>query len=245
MAAGTRGAAVPIRPRSNSSRPGWVPRIMAPAPGIGPSRDWVDPGVRVAGPEICVVSIVGAWPHPNSGKRSNPRTDQKVEAPLFLRIALPLSLIPRSPEPVFSQSPEIGRVLSLRSRAGFTILSDQLKARVKPNLSGRPKRDKTPETLKIDRTGITPLFLSSQRQAVAPHGPGKPTGTCRGADCPGTLDASWWGEIGGFRGGQRRQTTMITISQGMVRTCTGVSRRDFLRVGGVGLGSFGLDRKSV
>src|SRR5208337_622848 len=40
--------------------------------------------------------------------------------------------------------------------------------------------------------------------------------------------------------GQRRQTTMITISQGMVRTCTGVSRRDFLRVGGVGLGSLGL-----
>jgi len=33
---------------------------------------------------------------------------------------------------------------------------------------------------------------------------------------------------------------MITISQGMVRTSTGVSRRDFLRVGGVGLGSFGL-----
>jgi len=33
---------------------------------------------------------------------------------------------------------------------------------------------------------------------------------------------------------------MITISQGMVRTCTGVSRRDFLRVGGVGLGSLGL-----
>ncbi len=33
---------------------------------------------------------------------------------------------------------------------------------------------------------------------------------------------------------------MITISQGTVNTCTGVSRRDFLRVGGVGLGSLGL-----
>ncbi len=33
---------------------------------------------------------------------------------------------------------------------------------------------------------------------------------------------------------------MITISQGLLRTCTGVSRRDFLRVGGVGLGSLGL-----
>src|SRR5208337_1247448 len=64
MAAGTRGVAVPIRFKSSSSRPGWVPRIMAPAPGIGPSRDWVDPGVRVAAPEICVVSIVGDWPPP-------------------------------------------------------------------------------------------------------------------------------------------------------------------------------------
>jgi uncharacterized protein (DUF1501 family) len=33
---------------------------------------------------------------------------------------------------------------------------------------------------------------------------------------------------------------MITIGQGKVKTCTGVSRRDFLRVGGVGLGSLGL-----
>ena len=33
---------------------------------------------------------------------------------------------------------------------------------------------------------------------------------------------------------------MITISQGMVKTCTGVSRRDFLRIGGVSLGSLGL-----
>ena len=33
---------------------------------------------------------------------------------------------------------------------------------------------------------------------------------------------------------------MITIGQGMVRMCSGVTRRDFLRVGGVGLGSLGL-----
>lgn len=33
---------------------------------------------------------------------------------------------------------------------------------------------------------------------------------------------------------------MITISQGTVKSCTGVNRRDFLRVGGVGLGSIGL-----
>ena len=33
---------------------------------------------------------------------------------------------------------------------------------------------------------------------------------------------------------------MITISQGTVKTCTGVSRRDFLRIGGVSLGSLGL-----
>src|SRR5271157_3808721 len=162
MVAGTRGVAVPIRFKSNSSRPGWVPRIIAPAPGIGPSRDWVDPGVRVAGPEICVVSIVGAWPHPSSGKRSNPRIDQKLKV---------------------SHSPEFGRFLSLRSGAIFTILSDQLKARVKPNLSSQPKRDKTPVTHKIDRTGITPVFLSSQRRAAAPHAPGKPTGTCREPDC--------------------------------------------------------------
>ena len=32
-------------PSSSSSRPGWVPRIISPAPGIGPSRDWVEPGV--------------------------------------------------------------------------------------------------------------------------------------------------------------------------------------------------------
>src|SRR5271157_5687059 len=200
MAAGTRGAVVPIRPSSSSSRPGWVPRIMAPAPGIGPSRDWVDPGARIGAPEICVVSTVGAWPQPSSGKKSNPRIDQKMEAPLFRRIALPLSLAPRSPKPVVSQSPEIGRVLSLRSRAVFTILSDQLKARVKPNLSGRPKRDKTPETRKIGRTGITPVFLSGQRRAAAPRAPGKPTGTCREPDCTGKLDASRWGEFGGFRG---------------------------------------------
>jgi len=190
MAAGTRGVAVPIRFKSSSSRPGWVPRIIAPAPGIGPSRDWVDPGVRVAGPEICVVSIVGAWPHPNSGKRSNPRMDQKLKVSLTRRIAIPVSSATPSPKAVGFPKSRNGRVPLLCSRSVFTILSDQLKARVKPNLSGRPKRDKTPETLKIDRTGITPLFLSNQRQAVAPHGPGKPTGTCRGADCPGTLDAS-------------------------------------------------------
>jgi len=187
MAAGARGAAVPIRFKSSSSRPGWVPRIMAPAPGIGPSRDWVDPGARPAATEICVVSTVGAWHHPNSGKRSNPRTDQKMEAPLFRRIALPLSLAPPSPKPVVSQSPEIGRVLSLRSRAVLTILSDQLKARVKPSLSDRPKRDKTPETRKIGRTRIAPVFLSGQRRAAAPRAPGKPTGTCREPDCPGKL----------------------------------------------------------
>ena len=33
---------------------------------------------------------------------------------------------------------------------------------------------------------------------------------------------------------------MITIGQGIARTCSGVTRRDFLRVGGVGLGSLGL-----
>ena len=83
----------------------------------------------------------------------------------------------------FPKVPSSARVLSLRSRSVFTILSDQLKARVKPNLSGQPKRDKTPETHKIDRTGITPVFLSSQRRAAAPRAPGKPTGTCREPDC--------------------------------------------------------------
>ncbi len=33
---------------------------------------------------------------------------------------------------------------------------------------------------------------------------------------------------------------MITISQGNVNTCSGVSRREFLRVGGVGLGALGI-----
>src|SRR4051794_21060188 len=33
---------------------------------------------------------------------------------------------------------------------------------------------------------------------------------------------------------------MITIGQGSVRLCSGVTRRDFLRVGGVGLGSMGF-----
>ncbi|MGC8644097.1 MAG: DUF1501 domain-containing protein, partial [Isosphaeraceae bacterium] len=33
---------------------------------------------------------------------------------------------------------------------------------------------------------------------------------------------------------------MITIGQGTVKTCSGVTRRDFLRVGGVGLGTLGL-----
>src|SRR5262245_44151403 len=33
---------------------------------------------------------------------------------------------------------------------------------------------------------------------------------------------------------------MLTIGQGRARTCTGVTRRDFLRVGGLGLGTCGL-----
>ncbi len=33
---------------------------------------------------------------------------------------------------------------------------------------------------------------------------------------------------------------MITIGQGKVRQCSGVTRRDFLRAGGVGLGSMGF-----
>src|SRR5438477_1456370 len=33
---------------------------------------------------------------------------------------------------------------------------------------------------------------------------------------------------------------MLTVGRGQSRTCTGVTRRDFLRVGGLGLGSWGL-----
>ena len=33
---------------------------------------------------------------------------------------------------------------------------------------------------------------------------------------------------------------MITIGQGSARLCSGVTRRDFLRAGGIGLGSLGL-----
>ena len=33
---------------------------------------------------------------------------------------------------------------------------------------------------------------------------------------------------------------MITIGQGTSNTCSGLTRRDFLRVGGIGLGTFGL-----
>src|SRR5271166_1042726 len=33
---------------------------------------------------------------------------------------------------------------------------------------------------------------------------------------------------------------MITIGQGRVKLCSGVTRRDFLRVGGVGFGTLGL-----
>src|SRR5438067_1591071 len=33
---------------------------------------------------------------------------------------------------------------------------------------------------------------------------------------------------------------MLTVGRGESRTCTGVTRRDFLRVGGLGLGSWGL-----
>ena len=33
---------------------------------------------------------------------------------------------------------------------------------------------------------------------------------------------------------------MLTVGRGQSRTCSGVTRRDFLRVGGLGLGSWGL-----
>ena len=33
---------------------------------------------------------------------------------------------------------------------------------------------------------------------------------------------------------------MITIGQGSTRLCSGVTRRDFLRAGGIGIGSLGL-----
>ena len=38
----------------------------------------------------------------------------------------------------------------------------------------------------------------------------------------------------------REIVKMITIGQGSVRLCSGVTRRDFLRAGGVGLGSMGF-----
>jgi hypothetical protein len=38
---------------------------------------------------------------------------------------------------------------------------------------------------------------------------------------------------------------MITIGKGMVKTCSGITRRDFLRVGGVGLGSLGFSLAEV
>lgn len=38
---------------------------------------------------------------------------------------------------------------------------------------------------------------------------------------------------------------MITIGQGAMKTCSGVTRRDFLRVGGVGLGGLGLSLKEL
>ncbi len=38
----------------------------------------------------------------------------------------------------------------------------------------------------------------------------------------------------------RKGDAMLTVGQGHSRTCTGVTRRDFLRVGGVGLGAWGL-----
>ena len=38
---------------------------------------------------------------------------------------------------------------------------------------------------------------------------------------------------------------MITIGQGTVKTCSGVTRRDFLRVGGVGLGTLGFSLQEL
>src|SRR4051812_30348841 len=45
---------------------------------------------------------------------------------------------------------------------------------------------------------------------------------------------------GSCRGASGGRKTMITIGQGHARLCSGVTRRDFLRAGGIGLGSLGL-----
>src|SRR5207302_9382078 len=39
---------------------------------------------------------------------------------------------------------------------------------------------------------------------------------------------------------QWKGLVMLTVGRGQSRTCSGVTRRDFLRVGGLGLGSLGL-----
>src|SRR4051812_3057640 len=101
MEAGTRGAAVPILPwRSNSSRPGCVPRIISPAPGIVPRRDWEEPGAT-PGPWIagCVVSIDGAWAHTGAGQAtiaSISHNSRNSRRPRLAIILLLDNLLPRA-----------------------------------------------------------------------------------------------------------------------------------------------------
>jgi hypothetical protein len=86
----------------------------------------------MAAPEICVVSTVGAWPHPNSGKRSNPRIDQKLKLSLTRRIALPISSATPSPKAVgFPKVPSSGA----SSRFARGVFSRFYRINSKPELN--------------------------------------------------------------------------------------------------------------
>ena len=139
---------MPIRPSSRSSRPGWVPRIISPAPGSGPSRDWFEPGVRRHGRRQAAISMFGPWPMPVAGTWSTNTSSQNEPDAVdpAMRHALLLRNRPAAPTHPGGQSRSRRRDRACSSCRGSLSRFYRLKAWAEMNriYRDRPKLYVTP-----------------------------------------------------------------------------------------------------
>ena len=141
---GTRGADVPARPQEQLVPARLDPQVIAPAPGIGPSRDWFDPGAAMLAEGSCRLDVRPLAPPGTGTSSKNASEPERPRLPRARRCACspPVRSTPSS-DPDQREPPAPVRA-SIPVGALVTDLSARRTGRDESNLPSLPRSLRNP-----------------------------------------------------------------------------------------------------